>query len=217
MSLINSEQNSKNILITINHGLSSRYILRSNLLNNLISYSNGKIIIAVANPNAFSDLVSRFKGRVSFIQSPKLINPYTKKHKLCNYINLIQTFGIPKDKIYSAIWVKKKLWGKNTHYSHIKRIFILILSRIHCNFYFFRKALRFLIYPLIIDPRYTELLKEKNIDKVLIDGLTSFMAINSYWITIFEINRNKGKFIWSFFRRNCSLKNKFRCWFFWVF
>jgi hypothetical protein len=172
----------KNILITINHGLSSRYILRSNLLNNLISYSNSKIVIAVADPNAFSDLVSRFKGRVSFIRSPELINPDTKKNNLCNYIDLIQTFGIPKDKIYSAIWVKKKIWEKNTHYSRIKRIFVLTLSRIHSNFYFFRKALKFLTYPLIIDSRFTELLKNKTIDKVLVDGPTSLWPINSYWL-----------------------------------
>jgi hypothetical protein len=172
----------KNILIPINHGLSSRYILRSNLLNNLISHSNGKIIIAVANPNAFSDLISQFKGRVSFLRSPELINSYSKKQKIYRYINLIQTFGLPKDKIYSAIWVKKKLWEKNTHYSRIKRIFVLTLSRIHSNFYFFRKALKFLTYPLIIDSRFTELLKNKTIDKVLVDGPTSLWPINSYWI-----------------------------------
>ena len=133
MSIINSEQHSQNILITINHGLSSRYILRSNLLNNLISYSNSKIIIAVADPNAFFDLVSRFKGRVSFVQSPELINSYSKKQKIYRYIKLIQTFGLPKDKIYSAIWVKKKLFEKNINYSLIKIIFVLILSKIHCN------------------------------------------------------------------------------------
>ena len=72
MSLINSEQHSQNILIPINHGLSSRYILRSNILNNLISYSNSNIIIAVANPNEFSDLANQFNGRISFIQSPEL-------------------------------------------------------------------------------------------------------------------------------------------------
>jgi hypothetical protein len=182
VSIINSEQHSQNILITINHGLSSRYILRSNLLNNLISYSNSKIIIAVADPNAFFDLVSRFKGRVSFVQSPELINSYSKKQKIYRYIKLIQTFGLPKDKIYSAIWVKKKLFEKNINYSLIKIIFVLILSKIHCNFYLFRKILRFLTYPLIIDSRYTELLKAKKIDKVLLDGLTSLWSINSYWI-----------------------------------
>ena len=178
-----SDHNKKsNILITINHGLSSRYILRSNLLNNLISYSNSKIVIAVADPNAFFDLVSRFKGRVSFIRSPKLIYSHSKKRKIYRYINLIQTFGLPKDKIYSAIWVKKKLFEKNTNYPPIKKIFVLILSRIHCNFYLFRKILRFLTYPLVIDPRYTALLKEKNIDKVLLDGFTSLWPINAYWI-----------------------------------
>ncbi len=182
MRLINSEKHSQNILITINHGLSSRYILRSNLLNNLISYSNSKIIIAVADPNEFSDLLNQFKGSVIFVRTPALINSYSKKRKLYRYINLIQTFGVPNDKIYSAIWVKKKLFNKNTNYPIIKKIFVLILSRIHCNLYLFRKILRFLTYPLVIDPRYTALLKEKNIDKVLLDGLTSIWPVNAYWI-----------------------------------
>jgi len=78
--------------------------------------------------------------------------------------------------------VKKKIWEKNTHYPRIKRIFVLTLSRIHSNFYFFRKALKFLTYPLIIDSRFTELLKNKTIDKVLVDGPTSLWPINSYWI-----------------------------------
>lgn len=78
--------------------------------------------------------------------------------------------------------MKKKLWEKNTNYPPIKKIFVLILSRIHCNFYYFRKALRLLAYLLLIDSRYTALLKEKNIDKVLLDGLTSLWPINAYWI-----------------------------------
>ena len=80
MNIITAEHHKNNILIPINHGLSSRYILRSNILNNLISYSNSNIIIAVANPNEFSDLDNQFNGRISFIQSPELPNSYSKKH-----------------------------------------------------------------------------------------------------------------------------------------
>ena len=173
----------KNILITINHGLSSRYILRSNLLNNLISYSNSKIIIAVANPNAFSDLVTRFNGKASFVQPPELINSYSKKEKIYKYIKLIQNFGIPNDKIYDAIWIKRKLFVGTSNYSSIKKILVLILSRIHCNSYLFRRILRILTYQITKDSRFIKLLKESKIDKVFLDGLTSLWPNNSYWIT----------------------------------
>ena len=106
----------------------------------------------------------------------------SKKQKIYRYINLIQTFGLPHEKIYTAIWVKKKLFEQNTDKTWFKKLIVLTLSRIHCNFYLFRRVIRFLTYQLLIDSRYTELLKEKNIDKVIIDGLTSLWPNNACWI-----------------------------------
>ena len=118
MSYINSQKRSQNILITINHGLSSRYILRSDLINDLISSSNIKIIIAVADSNLFSDLISQFKGRLSIVQSPKIINNSSIKDKIYKYIKLIQNFGIPNHRVYDAIWIKEKTFLQNHRIIH---------------------------------------------------------------------------------------------------
>ena len=183
MSYNNSQKRSQNILITINHGLSSRYILRSDLINDLISSSNIKIIIAVADSNSFSDLISQFKGRLSIVRSPKIINGSSIKEKIYKYIKLIQNFGIPNHRVYDAIWIKRKLFAESSNYSSIKKIFVLTFSRIHCHSYIFRRILRKLTYYITKDLRFIQLLKESKIDKVMLDGLTSLWPNNSYWIS----------------------------------
>tara|TARA_B100002051_G_C16732371_1_gene639054 strand:- start:1556 stop:2860 length:1305 start_codon:yes stop_codon:yes gene_type:complete len=141
------------------------------------------IIIAVDDPSTFSYLVSQFKERITIVQSPNIVNGLSKKEKIYRYIKLIQSFGIPDEKKYNAIWVKKNLFTKHANYSSIKKIFVLLCSRIHCNFQLFRKILRYITYHITIDSRFTDILKQKKIDKVMLDGLTSVWTNNSYWVS----------------------------------
>ena len=81
--------------------------------------------------------------------------------------------------LYNAIWIAFTI----LYYSIFKKIFVLVCSKIHCNFQLFRKILRYITYHITVDSRFTDLLKQKKIDKVMLDGLTSLWPNNSYWIS----------------------------------
>ena len=87
-----------------------------------------KIFIAVSGSSSFSDLLSTYKDRISIVKTPELVNGLSLKEKIYKYIKLIQDFGIPKETIYNAIWVKKKLFAENDNYPPDKNSYFNMLQ-----------------------------------------------------------------------------------------
>ena len=91
--------------------------------------------------------------------------------------------GIPNDHRFSAIWVKRELFKKDFNYSIIKRLFVLSITILHRNVFFVRSILRSINNILLLDENYTSFLINNYIDKILLDGLNSFLPVNAKWIS----------------------------------
>ena len=97
----------KNNLITIENGFSSRYFVRSGLVNSLSSKIDGQIYIAVPNEINFLERIDTLKNNVKIIRQPSLSTLPFIRRKLLELINQIKIFEMPNDPKFSALWIKK--------------------------------------------------------------------------------------------------------------
>lgn len=173
----------KNILITIENGFSSRYIVRSGLVNSLSSKIDGQIYIAVPNVINFVESVNILMNNIKIIQQPLLPTLPFIRHKLLELINQIQIFGMPNDPKYSALWIKKYIFKNNSNKSFSRKFFILFLANIHSRFGVVRKLCKLIVCKYQTDKNFTKILTELKINEIVLDGISSLIPINTYWIS----------------------------------
>lgn len=171
-----------NILLSIDDGFSSRYFLRSNLTKNLLDTVD-RIYVAVPNPSEYTKTDLEPDKRIQFLTQPLIKQNNSKKGKIVKYINLIQKFGMPHDQEFSATWVQRQIFDADPRYSQVKKRFLGLAIEVHRVFYPFRLFLKWLVYLLSGDDRYELILREAQINKVVLDGLTTLIPRNAYWIT----------------------------------
>ncbi len=172
-----------NVLISIDNGFSSRYIIRSGLLEYLIKSTNNIYYIAVHYPDEYKYLESNFFNRVFFIQQPKLQPDYSIKGRILHYINLIQKLGMPRNNLYSAVWVKREIFKQQESYSKVKIKTVLFFIYFHKNLLIVRKLARYIVYYFQRDVRFDDIINKHKINLLILDGLSSLIERNLFWLT----------------------------------
>ena len=170
-----------NILITIDNGFSARYFIGTGLINKLISELNGKIIICTKNISQLNYLKKKYKTKIKLICLPD-IPEYRFRSTLINYISIINSFGMPHDKSGSATWVKNKLYFKKNKIGLINTIVLKVLIKIFQHSILFRNITNQIHFNLLSTDNFKDILKQNNINTVVLDGLSNFSPGHSYWI-----------------------------------
>jgi len=173
----------KNILLTISNGFSSRYLIRSGFINSLASKNYGKVYVATPEQINYKIDSKHNKEKIVLIDHPKLVTLYGIKGFLLKIINQIQIYGMPNDPKYSALWIKRAILKSDDKISLYQRYFVLSMSYIHSKILVVRKLFKYIIKTFQIDENFTRTLKNLNINYIILDGLSSFIPINVYWIS----------------------------------
>ena len=174
----------KNILFTIQNGFSSRYIVRSGFIKLCSEKIDSTVYVSVPDKIDFiNSMNNNDKQVVKIIQQPRLLPQSFFKKNILSIINQIQVFGMPRDPKFSALWVKKLLFKKNVHISYALRIFILLMSHIHSKLFIIRKIFRIIVSNYQTDENFKKLLIELDINEIVLDGISSTIPDNTYWIS----------------------------------
>lgn len=174
----------KSIFFVINEGFSSRYLLRSNLLN----FSSKQYKIVILSPNAHEKyFINDFSGKNIFFElyeNQKYIK--TRFSKLMHYIRILSFKKKYKNK-FSEYWSDKYFENKNIILKNILKAIIYLYS----NIKFVRSFLNYL--SLVTAPvKYQFLFKKYKPSAILV---TSLGNLSNDCFIMYEARKSKCKII----------------------